>query len=205
VDGTAGADTIRVYFYGADASRVAVVRQTGAVTESKIVPRAQVKSVTVNGGDGNDTLTATFDPDDADVYSGGNGRDTADYHARYKPLKLSLDGVANDGVTTGEQDNVKTDVENLTGGTEGDTLVGSATANVLDGGHGRDSIVGGAGNDTLIATGGDTLRGNAGDDMLVGGNVPGDTDVLDGGTGYDVATANYGDDQITQVEHVVFL
>ena len=30
--------------------------ETGAVTESKIVPRAQVKSITVNGGDGNDTL-----------------------------------------------------------------------------------------------------------------------------------------------------
>ena len=36
VAGTPAADTIRVYFYGADATRVAVVRQTGTEIESRV-------------------------------------------------------------------------------------------------------------------------------------------------------------------------
>ena len=39
VDGTPAADSIHVYFYGADPSRVAVVMQTGPATVSKIVPK----------------------------------------------------------------------------------------------------------------------------------------------------------------------
>src|SRR4051812_32905393 len=74
VDGTSAADTIRVYFYGADASRVAVVRQTGPAIESKILPRAQVKSIAINGGAGNDTILN--DTSLSIKISGGDGNDS---------------------------------------------------------------------------------------------------------------------------------
>ena len=74
----------------------------------------------INGGFGNDTENGEdgndrFDEGDllngSDVFSGGNGIDVVDYHARELQVSVTLDGVANDGQPN-EFDNVLPDVEN---------------------------------------------------------------------------------------------
>src|SRR5436190_260975 len=70
-----------------------------------------------------------------DTMNGGAGFDTTDYSYRVDPLKVTLDGVANDGYlsgTTSELDNVQT--EAVLGGTGADKLFGDGIANLLDGG-----------------------------------------------------------------------
>ena len=51
-------------------------------------------------------------PDGADVVQGGAGLDVADYAQRTTPLRLSADGVADDG-EAGEGDNLGPAVEGL--------------------------------------------------------------------------------------------
>ena len=89
----------------------------------------------------------------------------------------------------GEQDNVDTDVEWITGGWGDDTLTGDAGDDALDGAGGNDTLNGLGGNDRLI--GGDdddVLNGSTGDDTLLGNRwgVNGDgADTYNGGTGTD--------------------
>ena len=93
---------------------------------------------------------------------------------------VTIDDVANDG-ESGEGDNVQTDIENVFGGSGGDTLTGSASANLLTVGLVRtrlpavrqlDSLNGGDGNDTLNGgDGNDTLDGGLGADSISGGGV----------------------------------
>src|SRR5215217_381032 len=106
---------------------------------------------TIRGGGGNDTINA-FGGDDVvdggsggDSLTGGPGIDRADYSSRSDDLTIDIDGLADDA---GEADNVKTDVENVTGGSGNDTIVGSGVANDLNGGPGNDSLRGGLGADT---------------------------------------------------------
>jgi Ca2+-binding RTX toxin-like protein len=170
----------------------------------------------LNGDAGDDTfLSAALDG--ADVYNGGAGIDTMSYAGRSAAVVVSLDGVALDG-EDGELDNVKTDVEDIIGGSGNDTLTGSASDNVLTGGAGNDTLYGLAGNDTFdegaVATGSDTFHGgpgvdtvdysarvaallvtmgnNTADDGLSGeaDDVRDDIENLIGGTGDDVITGN---------------
>jgi hypothetical protein len=81
-----------------------------------------------------------------------------------EPLRLSIGDGANDGVE-GEGDNIREDVEGLTGGRGDDVLIGDGDGN------------------RLIAYGGrDVLRGAGGPDLLIGW---GDGDELDAGAGAD--------------------
>ena len=117
---------------------------------------------TLKGGSGNDTLTGWNEPDvldggaGADTLNGGGGIDTASYANRQatQPVSLSLDGVANDGgtadVSGAAKDDIKADVENLTGGAGADTLTGNTAANVLNGGKGADTLRGLEGSDRLL-------------------------------------------------------
>jgi Ca2+-binding RTX toxin-like protein len=120
----------------------------------------------LEGGGGNDTLNGETGDDSLDgglgndVLNGHAGVDLADYSSRGAAVTISIDGTANDGAA-GEADNVRTDVENATGGSGNDTLLGGAPANLLSGGPGHDSIDGEAANDTL--------DGGDGDDALAGG------------------------------------
>ncbi len=59
---------------------------------------------------------------------GDVGTDTATYASRTAPLTVTIDGIANDGATAEGDDNVKTDVENLVGGSAKDSLTGSGGA-----------------------------------------------------------------------------
>src|SRR6476469_6396014 len=60
----------------------------------------------LDGGEGNGPLTGGLR---GDTLKGGNGVDTASYVARNVDLRITLDGVADDG-QAGEKDNVLADV-----------------------------------------------------------------------------------------------
>jgi hypothetical protein len=64
------------------------------------------------------------------------------------PLRVRLDGVANDG-EAGEGDNVERDVEEARGGVNRDDLIGDFRTNALEGGEGEDYVDGGVGKDNL--------------------------------------------------------
>jgi Ca2+-binding RTX toxin-like protein len=144
----------------------------------------------LDGAAGNDTLNGDSGDDRMvggtgnDVLNGGTGTDTADFTARTASLTISIDGTANDGAP-GETDNVKTDVENVEGGSGNDVLIGGTANNVLNGGGGHDSLDGDAGNDTLDgAAGDDDLTGGAGTDLVTySARVASIDVVLDGGGG----------------------
>jgi Ca2+-binding RTX toxin-like protein len=100
---------------------------------------------TLNGGAGSDLLDGGAGPD---TLSGGADVDTADYSNRTGNVSVGLDNVADDG-ESGENDDVRSDVQNVLGGAGDDTLTGSLGTNVLDGNGGNDSLDGGLGPDTL--------------------------------------------------------
>ena len=148
-------------------------------------------SDTERGGTESDTFDQGAAIDGGDDLSGEVGVDTVDYSGRTASVAVRIDGIANDGADTNhdgtgleEQDNVRTDIENVRGGSEADTLVGSDLANRLTGNGGDDYLDGGLGPDTFDGvTGIDTvsyeLRGG-----LQGVNVTmGDGAANDGGLG----------------------
>ena len=119
------------------------------------------------GGDGADTFLQ--DPGDgADVLLGGPGEDTVDYRRRMDPVRVTPDGIADDG-ESGEGDDVGPDMEHLVGGSGGDLLVGNESANRLVGGPGDD-----------------VLRGGLGDDVLLGGPGADTADYSDAGGAVDI-------------------
>ena len=107
----------------------------------------------------------------ADIMEGGTGSsDTALYDDHVGPVDVSLDDVANDGnAATSENDNVKSDVEDVWGGPGDDHLVGNNGPNGLNGDAGNDHLDGLGGDDVLVGFGGsDFLDGGANADRLVG-------------------------------------
>ncbi len=141
----------------------------------------------LNGGDGDDQLEAG---DGADVINGGAGTDT--FRVLGGTWTVSLDDLANDGVSPAVA-NVRSDVENLTGGTFGDTLTGSAAPNVLRGGGGGDKLDGKGGADTIL--------GESGDDTISARD--GAADTIDCGDGNDTAAAD-PQDVLTACETVTY-
>ncbi|GAB3426768.1 calcium-binding protein [Flindersiella endophytica] len=125
----------------------------------------------VFGMDGNDRFDADSGPDGADVFEGGFGLDEASYRFRSTTVLAALDGVANDGAL-GEGDDIRVDVENLTGGSAGDRL----------------SIFGinGEGNGRIARN---ILRGGPGQDILIATDLPFiSNDAVDGGPDVDVCS-----------------
>ena len=120
----------------------------------------------VNAGAGDDTITLTFGTQ-RDVVSGGAGLDGVTYAGRFTigfpgqaGVNVSLNDVADDGdpsidppdsTAPGEGDNVKADVENVTGTKREDVLIGNSSRNRLDGGEAKDTLTGGGAEDALMA------------------------------------------------------
>lgn len=135
-------------------------------------------SYTLNGGDGNDTLSSAADHGAA--FNGGNGTDTVDYHLRANGVTVTMDGAkADDGYRSADDkayDNVAKDIENIIGTDSADKITGNALNNVFTPGNGADVVFGGDGDDRFVAgyvndgTTNDKLDGN---------------DVFSGGTGSD--------------------
>ena len=168
---------------------------------------------TLKGGPGNDTLKGGSGDDTfmggsgADIFYGASGSDTVTYEDHVPEdgydesahVTVTIDAVADDG-SAGEGDNVKLDVENVTGGLGSDTITGSGAPNVLNGGgtvqytswFGQDKLHGGDGNDTLYGGNrNDYLYGEGGNDKLFGDE---DGDHLYGGAGNDTLDGGPGCD-----------
>ncbi len=113
-------------------------------------------SVTLNGGNGNDTLSASGGED---FVSGGNGND----------ILYGLDGH-----------------DYLWGGNGNDLIFGGAGNDVLYGENGNDVLNGGDGNDILVGgNGNDTLSGGAGADTFLFAKGGGNDTILDFDTASD--------------------
>jgi len=146
----------------------------------------------IDGGDGNDTITAG---DSSDTIHGGNGND--EVHG--EDSADTVYGDDDDDLLYGEAGN---DV--IYGGVGYDTVYGDADADLVYGGTGSgvnsdsvtgyDVIYGGAGNDSLHGEGGgDSIYGNDGADSIRGGDFG---DFIQGGDGADSMYGDEGDDTI---------
>lgn len=163
----------------------------------------------VQGGDGDDRLDGG---DGADLLEGDGGRDVAAYDGRIDSVRVTLDGIANDGAS-GEGDNVLGDNEEVDGGAGDDTLVAGTAGTALRGGDGNDALLGGPAADGLDGEAGDdVLDGAGGPDAMVGGSdvdtvsyasrAPGVTVTLGGAAGDD-GQPGEGDTVGADVENVV--
>ena len=112
---------------------------------------------TFDGGAGNDTLDIGRSTK-ADDVSGGPDTDVVTYASRTftagvtTGVTITIDDVADDGRQSsgGEGDNIRTDVEKVTGTRNNDRLTGSTGPDVLEGGLGVDSFAGNGGADSFL-------------------------------------------------------
>jgi Ca2+-binding RTX toxin-like protein len=105
---------------------------------------------------GNDTFDEGAGPNGGDTFHGGDGEDLVDYSARTGALSCDLsDDTANDGEGS-EADDLKLDVEDVTGGSGGSTIIGSSSDNKIDPGSGTNTVTCGDGFDILIPNGSTT-------------------------------------------------
>jgi hypothetical protein len=160
-------------------------------TGSKVVAFGDAGDDSVQGGPGFDQLDGgtgddTLDPYSfGDVVTGGPGFDTVRYSGHTETVIVTLDDVANDGrrATTGhiaDGNNIRSDVEQVIGGSGDDELEGNAGANSLRGGDGADVLTG--------SGGADTFAGDAGADTINARD--GVADAIDCGPGADIAIAD---------------
>jgi Ca2+-binding RTX toxin-like protein len=98
-----------------------------------------------SAGSGDDTLDGRGGPDEL---RGGDGSDTVSYATRTAAVTVSPDDVADDG-QAGEQDNVRSDVESLLGGTGDDSF------RLRD--DRRETVACGPGTDTVLADAADVV------------------------------------------------
>lgn len=141
---------------------------------------------TLAGGDGNDSIvqTATIG---SDIIAGGKGTDTVDYSARTVSVNVTICTtcaaaacavcIGDDGAS-GEADTVHDDVEIVLGSKGNDTL--SARTAVCSNA---------AASPTVLCT----LKGNDGDDTLIGSAH---RDLLEGGNGNDTLGSGLGNDTV---------
>lgn len=113
---------------------------------------------TLHGNGGDDGLfegrtAAATDVLDVDVFNGGPGADLVHWLYALQPVRVSLDGAANDGRLQ-EGDLVAADVEHAQAGAGTDIVIGNAGANILRGGNGPDLITGNQGDDLFLGEGG---------------------------------------------------
>lgn len=142
---------------------------------------------TLNGGAGNDSLTGNAGNDsltgDAgnDTYAfntnsalgtdtvteaSGGGTDALSFSGSNNVVTVNLTTTGNQTVNSNLTLNLTSaQVENVTGGNNGDTITGNTLNNSLSGGNGNDTLAGGNGNDALNGgAGNDTLTGGTGND-----------------------------------------
>lgn len=143
-----------------------------------------VTRIEAYGGAGDDTFSQGAVKTPKELIGGGAGTDTVSYALRTAPLTITLDGTNNDGdpSSTGgaELDDIRADVEIITGGSGADSITGGEGADTLNGGDGADTLSGGAGNDTL--------NGQGGNDTFLDSAATNGTDVFNGGAGIDTVS-----------------
>jgi Ca2+-binding RTX toxin-like protein len=154
-----------------------------------------LRSIIIDAGDGNDTITGTTDF--ADNISGGDGNDTITVTGGLNTLSggdgndIITGGADADSIDAGDGD------DNVMGNGGDDFIIGDDGNDTIDGGDGADSIAAGNGSDQVMGgLGNDTLSGDVGTDTVSGGD--GD-DFVYGGGGADTLTGDLGDD--TMIGH----
>jgi Ca2+-binding RTX toxin-like protein len=144
---------------------------------------AEVESIKILLGDGNDHASIAGDIDLPVTMDGGAGDDHL--NAGRGPAVL-IGGDGNDKLIGSRGD------DKIYGGAGNDFILGGGGNDFLDGGSGNDKIFGSCGNDVLLGgDGNDRLFGGSGDDLLNGG--PGN-DRLFGGWGNDQLLGGDGND-----------
>jgi Ca2+-binding RTX toxin-like protein len=171
------------------------VNDNGLITPSANVARNLISRVEVRALAGDDTVTMnevgmTAGQGMSVTVWGGNGNDTIRGGSRNDRL-IGENGddrlYGNGGADQLYGAFVASDTETIGGN---DQLYGGAGNDQLRGGQGNDLLDGGGNNDTLIGgVGDDSLLGNVGDDKLTGGAG---IDQLDGGAGIDTIVENAG-------------
>lgn len=143
------------------------------------------RTVTINTGGGNDSITIAGDVPNRIRIVAGDGDDTMTADESGNHLEVfANDG--NDTVTTGSG------WDYVSGGTGHDYIDTGDGDDLVSGGAGKDVLYGMGGDDVLIGgSGQDYLEGARGDDVVLGmdGN-----DIVSGGRGNDVAVGGAGDD-----------
>ncbi len=162
---------------------------------------ANLASITIDTGNGNDVITGS--DDFAENIDAGDGNDIVDGRAGND----TLDGNnGNDTVTGGTGSDViraGDGLDSVFGGDGDDTIdagdgndsvSGDVGNDSINGGDGVDTISGGAGSDFISSDlGNDSVNGDAGDDTMLGG---GGNDTLSGDVGNDFVTGNGGQDSL---------
>ena len=179
---------------------------------SVLTVNANISVISIDLGAGDDTLTIgdlSGVSQTVLTINGGDGNDTLDASAGVLgDVRLRLNGNAGNDRITGSANDDTIDggagLDSLLGGTGNDTIFGGADNDVISGQAGDDSITGDDGNDTLtggdgndIVSGGlgnDSLNGNAGADTLIGAEG---RDTLSGGDGNDSLDAGGGRDSLS--------
>lgn len=204
IDGTSGNDRVNLDFSRATSPNLADVVFNGLAGADRIslsaVNRDFGGSLTIDGGDGNDTIAVAsavkhgvhlLGGDGNDFLQGGAGNDTADGGAGKDDLR---GGAGNDLLRGGDGNDVLSGDngdDTLGGGAGNDRLNGGNGNDAMSGGEGNDSLYGGNGNDTLLGdAGNDLLRGDAGKDIALGGD--GDDNVDGGATNGDTVSGGVG-------------
>ena len=157
-------------------------------------------TVTVNGGDGGDTILGS---EFADSLIGGNGADSItgaladDTIEGGNGIDTLSGGVGDDSLFGGDgADSIHGDAGNDTvvAGNGADQVFGDAGLDSLNGGDGSDTLSGDADEDTLSGDNGtDSLLGGTENDVISGGN---ENDFASGGDGNDTITGNTGNDTL---------
>ncbi len=130
-------------------------------------------SAQVTGGLGDDLLRSldgelvvTGEPGADRMVGVGRGTLNVSYRSREGPVRLTVDGVADDG-SPGERDNISGNVRLIAGGGGDDVISGGGRPALLYGEAGDDAISGGLGADVLDGgRGADRMSGGAGSDSV---------------------------------------
>jgi Ca2+-binding RTX toxin-like protein len=153
-------------------------------------------TLTVTGTDGDDAISISFVPNDANtvLVDLGNGSTESFDRSTFNAASVFL-GRGDDQLRTLSGGSAVTDPPlNVFGGDGDDVILGGAGNDTLSGGAGRDDLRGGGGVDVLLGNQGvDAVDGGAGNDTEILGTgadtalwVPGEgSDVVAGGSGHD--------------------
>ena len=149
INGNAGNDTITI------AGLAPGLTVDGGPGEDRIT--AGSRAIAIDGGDGSDVI---FGTPENDILSGGSGSDRITAYGGDDTID---GGSGNDTIDAGPGH------DNVSGGDGADEILGGMGDDIIDGGGDSDSIEGGSGHDVIAGgTGADSIFGHSGADLLIG-------------------------------------